>query len=405
MSFQHVTDETLSGYLAGELTAREKYDADSHFTICPACAAKLEKQREFEKKIAAAYNSSFPLYLSPDARNAVSGEVSAGFAVDTKAPLWQKKIVISFLIQAASVILVAAAVAAMILTQPRDNKTEVETVPAAPAVKNVQPEKLPEPVKTDSPAVTQTVVKVKAPSPVVPAPAPVKEKQVETAVVKTVVPPPAPVAKVEPPAPPVKPVETKPVETKVAETSEALLQAHSALIKLFRIDQIAIRKKSDQNFLLQGVKSPFADDLYVIYAASGVPEKDAKRQVELILAPIGKMPFVISHPAGQNDVCIMAFRTRTLPGEIGKLESAITEDGEKNINTLLFEKDMIAADFNAAPEQVRLAAILQAASVPRLILKRDIRAKVIAELENLLAGGYAADPQVKAMLEQLKKVR
>ena len=93
MSFKHVTDEILSGYLAGELTAREKYDADSHFTICPECAAKLEKQRAFEKQIASVYNSSFPLYLSPDARNAVFAEVSAGLAVNAKAPLWRKKII------------------------------------------------------------------------------------------------------------------------------------------------------------------------------------------------------------------------------------------------------------------------------------------------------------------------
>ena len=93
MSFQHVSDDTLSGYLSGELTAREKYDADTHFTICPECAARLEEQRSFEKKIAAAYNSSFPLYLSPDAHKAVADEVSAGFAVDTQASLWQKRIV------------------------------------------------------------------------------------------------------------------------------------------------------------------------------------------------------------------------------------------------------------------------------------------------------------------------
>ena len=140
-SFRHVTDELLSGYLSGELTAREKYDADSHFTICPECAAKLEKQREFEKLIASTYNSSFPLYLSPNARNAVAAEVSAGFNVDTKAPFWQRKILTSLLVQIISVCLVAAAVAAMILTQSNDNKTaEVETAPATP-VEAVQPGK------------------------------------------------------------------------------------------------------------------------------------------------------------------------------------------------------------------------------------------------------------------------
>ncbi len=394
MSFKHVTDEILSGYLAGELTAREKYDADSHFTICPECAAKLEKQRAFEKQIASVYNSSFPLYLSPDARNAVFAEVSAGLAVDAKAPLWRKKIICSFLIQTASLILVAAAVAAMILTQSMNHKT-VDHAEAAPAAKTV---------KKEPPPVTQTVVTIKT-TPV--APAPVEKKQVEPPVVKTVLPPPpaAPVVrKVEPP-PAVKPVVAKPVETKTAQVPDSLLQPHEALSKMFRINQIAIRKKSDHIFLLEGVKSPFADDLYVIYAATGVPEKGSKREVELNLLPVGKISGVIRHPAGQNDICIMVFRTPALPAEIGKLESAVSEEGERQVNTLLFEKDIITTDFNAAPEQVRLAAILQAASVPRLILKRDIRAKVIAELEKLLAGGYAADPHVKATLEQLKKVR
>ncbi len=380
-SFKHVTDEILSGYLSGELTAREKYDADSHFTICPECAAKLEKQREFEKLIASTYNSSFPLYLSPDARNAVAAEVSAGFNVDTKAPLWQRKILVSFLIQAVSVILVAASVAAMILTQRNEHKTEVESVPAAP-VEAVQPEQ---------PAVTQTVVTVKMP------PAEVKETPAKAEVAKPAEPTPAPV--------PVAKVELPAKKIEVAKTADPLLQAHISLIKLFHIDQIAIRKQSDQIFLLHGVKSPFADDLYVIYAAAGVPEKDAARQIELNLAPVKKMSAVSSYPAGQRDVCVMTFRTSTLSDEIGKLESSVTENGEKNVNTLLIEKDIIESDFNAAPEQVRLAAILQAASVPRLILKRNVRAKVIAELEKLLAGGYAADPQVKVMLEQLKKVR
>ena len=380
-SFKHVTDEILSGYLSGELTAREKYDADSHFTICPECAAKLEKQREFEKLIASTYNSSFPLYLSPDARNAVAAEVSAGFNIDTKAPLWQRKILVSFLIQAVSVILVAVSVAAMILTQRNDNKTEVEAVPAAP-VEAVQPEQ---------PAVTQTVVTVKMP------PAEVKETPVKAEVAKPAEPTPAPV--------PVAKVELPAKKIEVAKTADPLLQAHISLIKLFHIDQIAIRKQSDQIFLLHGVKSPFADDLYVIYAAAGVPEKDATRQIELNLAPVKKMSAISSYPAGQRDVCVMTFRTSTLSDEIGKLESLVTENGEKNVNTLLIEKDIIESDFNAAPEQVRLAAILQAASVPRLILKRNVRAKVIAELEKLLAGGYAADPQVKVMLEQLKKVR
>ena len=380
-SFKHVTDEILSGYLSGELTAREKYDADSHFTICPECAAKLEKQREFEKLIASTYNSSFSLYLSPDARNAVAAEVSAGFNIDTKAPLWQRKILVSFLIQAVSVILVAASVAAMILTQRNDNKTEVEAVPAAP-VEAVQPEQ---------PAVTQTVVTVKMP------PAEVKETPVKAEVAKPAEPTPAPV--------PVAKVELPAKKTEVAKTADPLLQAHVSLIKLFHIDQIAIRKQSDQIFLLHGVKSPFADDLYVIYAAAGVPEKDATRQIELNLAPVKKMSAISSYPAGQRDVCVMTFRTSTLSDEIGKLESLVTENGEKNVNTLLIEKDIIESDFNAAPEQVRLAAILQAASVPRLILKRNVRAKVIAELEKLLACGYAADPQVKFMLEQLKKVR
>jgi hypothetical protein len=191
----------------------------------------------------------------------------------------------------------------------------------------------------------------------------------------------------------------------VAKTADVLLQAHVSLVKLFHINQIAIRKNSDQIFLLHGVKSPFADDLYVIYAASGLPGNNVQRQVELKLAPAGNMSAVVGHPADQSDVCIMTFRTSALSNEIGTLESTVTEDGEKRVNSLSIEKDIIESDFNAAPEQVRLAAILQAASVPRLILKRNVRAKVIAELEKLLAGGYAADPQVKAMLEQLKKVR
>ena len=87
---------------------------------------------------------------------------------------------------------------------------------------------------------------------------------------------------------------------------------------------------SDRNFVLQGVKSPFTEDFYVIYAASGVPENDTKRTVELSLSTDRKLEYVSFHPAGQKDVCVMAFRARILPREFGNLETVITENQEKD---------------------------------------------------------------------------
>lgn len=456
MSFKHVTDEILSGYLSGELTAREKYDADSHFTICPECAAKLEEQRAFEKKIAAAYNSSFPLYLSPDAHSAVAEEVSAGFVVNSKAPLWQKRILVKFFTQAASVVFVAALIAVMILTQSRSS-VPGENIPAAapevpvnnmPApvvsVKTAPPASSPAP-KPDrvvaarvtmpaaekkvsvAPKQKQPLVSADAPKSAKPksapavAAAPVKPAPVKPAPVKTT--PVVVAASVKnAPAAAVAPVKTEPAVKPAAKTvapvpavaavvkkvkvADPLLQSHDSLVKLFRIDPVTIRKKSDNIFLLQGVKSPFAEDLYVIYAAAGMPEKGSVRTVELTLSATGKkLLYAVTHPAAQKDVCVMSFRSRILPREIGKLDFVVSEGQEKQVNSLFFGKDKIASDFNSAPEQIRLAAIIQAASIPQLILKRNVRTKILAELEKLLSGGYAGDPQVKAMYERLKKVR
>lgn len=421
MSFKHVTDEILSGYLAGELTAREKYDADSHFTICPECAAKLENQRSFEKKIAAAYNSSFPLYLSPDAHCAVAEEISAGFAVDTKAPVWQKRIFIKFFTQAASVMFVAALIAVMILTQsntaiPQEAvpaAAALDQAPAAPAAPKVNQviavkKKLPVAVNKVTAVVKvkkqKTVVKPDVVKPVVQQKAIAAQKSV--AAPKPVVPADVQVAKIAKPAPAAIPEKVKAkAVVKKTPVGNPLLQSNPALIRYFHIHPVAVRKTSDNIFLLQGVKSPFANDLYVIYAASGTPEKGAQRKVELSLSAAGKIPFAVYHPAGQSDVCIMSILTPVLPREIGKLESVISEGPEKQTNTLLLGKEIITADFNTAPEQVRLAAVLYAAAVPRLILKRDVRTKVLAELEKLLAGGYAGDPKVRTVYEQLKKVR
>lgn len=397
MSFQHVSDDTLSGYLSGELTAREKYDADTHFTICPECAARLEEQRSFEKKIAAAYNSSFPLYLSPDAHKAVADEVSAGFAVDTQASLWQKRIVFKLVAQAASVVLVAASIALMVFTQSREPAvTPVQTTGVTvDRVVNV-------PVKAKMQMQEQaSPVKIAEKSPVAKTVAPLNKKQKDTAqpvqIVKNAVP-------IAPVAAAASVASSGPAVSKKI-PADPLLKQHDSLVKIFKSDKIAIRKMSDRNFVLQGVKSPFTEDLYVIYAASGVPENDTKRTVELSLSTVRKLEYVSFHPAGQKDVCVMAFRARSLPREFGNLETVITENQEKRTNTLHLGRMLVNMDFATAPESVRLAAILHAVSNPRLVLKRTSRSKIIAELEKLLAGGYAADPQIKALYEQLKKVR
>lgn len=422
MRFQHVSEETLSGYLSGELTAREKYDADTHFTICPECAARLEEQRSFEKKITAAYNSSFPLYLSPDARRAIMDEVNAGFVVDSQAPLWQKRVMFKLFAQVASVVIVAASIALMVFTQntqqmPAAVQTAVPAVipDAAGAKVVIAPVKAKAQVldnamtvslaqKTEMPKVDAVTaakkenLNVSVAAKKVKIPAVAKQKTV--AEVKDTVAVEKPETAVKEAAAPVSIPSAN-----VKKVTDPLLMQNHSLVKIFHTDNIAIRKKSDRNFILQGVKVPFAEDLYVIYAASGVLADDSTRTVELSLSSVNKLEYISFHPAGQKDVCIMVFRARVLPREFGRLESVITEEREKRTNTLYLERMLVHPNFSAAPEPVRLAAILHAVSNPHLVLKRISRSQIIAELEKLLASGYAADPQIKALFEQLKKVR
>lgn len=396
MSFQHVSDEILSGYLSGELTAREKYDADSHFTICPECAARLEEQRSFEKKIAAAYNSSFPLYLSPDARCGVADEVRAGFVVDKQAPLWKKRIMLKLFTQVASIVIVAAVIALMVFSREEMNLPPVSPIQNTAAVAQTEKQ-----VAPPAPAAKQNLSFT--------AKALVKSKTAqekpgpEAVMLRT--------AKVND-----RPVMNKPLpaDTTAAPASVATqrlvapvvsLKPHKSLVRIFQTDKILIRKNTDKNFVLQGVKSPFADNLYVIYAASGVQGENTSRKVELELIPAGDPEYDSFHPAGQKDVAVLIVRPRSQAPVTGILNAAITEDGEKRSSSLKFGSSVFASDFRTAPEQVRLAVILHAIGNPAYVLKRERRAVILAELEQLLAGGYAENLQIKTLLEQLKKVR
>ena len=385
MSFQHVSDEILSGYLSGELTAREKYDADSHFTICPECAARLEEQRSFEKKIAAAYNSSFPLYLSPDARCGVADEVRAGFVVDKQAPLWKKRIMLKLFTQVASIVVVAAVIALMVFSREEMNLPPVSPIQNTAAVaqteKQVAP---PAPVAKQNLSFTvKAQVKSKT----------AQGKPVPEAVMLRT-------AKVND-----RPVMNKPLPADTTVAPVVSLKPHKSLVRIFQTDKILIRKNTDKNFVLQGVKSPFADNLYVIYAASGVQGENTSRKVELEMIPAGDPEYDSFHPAGQKDVAVLIVRPRSQAPVTGILNAAIIENGEKRSSSLKFSSSVFSSDFRTAPEQVRLAVILHAIGNPAYVLKRERRAVILAELEQLLAGGYAENLQIKTLLEQLKKVR
>ena len=135
MSFQHVTTETLTGYLAGELSAREKYDADTHFAVCPECAALLEQQRSFEQKIIAAYPTERPAQLSHAALLCVNNELRSGFQVKDQTEVWNGKCRNELIIQVCSFLLIVILLFLLILPSIRE-AAGVEPMPLPPEVAN-----------------------------------------------------------------------------------------------------------------------------------------------------------------------------------------------------------------------------------------------------------------------------
>lgn len=162
MSFQHVTTETLTGYLAGELSAREKYDADTHFAVCPECAALLEQQRSFEQKIIAAYPTERPAQLSHAALLCVNNELRSGFQVKDQTEVWNGKCRNELIIQVCSFLLIVILLFLLILPSIRE-AAGVEPMPLPPEVVKAEPAPIP---------VVQPAPVVAEPAPVVAEPAP-----------------------------------------------------------------------------------------------------------------------------------------------------------------------------------------------------------------------------------------
>lgn len=348
MNFNHLKPETITAYLAQDLSARDKFDVDSHVSVCPACAAKIDRQRREREKIAKAFQRppESGMILSSADRSAIDAEIGAGLKTDSaSARTWTVRIRRSLLIQILSILL-AGGILALLLFLPRPEKKAV-------------------PAEIPSPAAPPVAVS--------PAQEPVPETSEDGK--------PAPA------------------------TREVFFQSPELVAKLGldRIPTVPEGKGASPLITSVTLPLPFASGLYIVYADS-IPGEKAAVSVEII--PPEEMPPAASlRPGGtENAHCILLnppSGTELPPMKLSL--HCITADGTvRNASLPVLRHE---TSFSAAPARVRLAALLMACSSPHLLLDKNARAEILHEFDILLAGEYAVREDVRRLAEWLRKIK
>lgn len=341
MSFQHVTTETLTGYLAGELSAREKYDADTHFAVCPECAALLEQQRSFEQKIIAAYPTERAAQLSHAALLCVNNELRSGFQVKDQTEVWNGKCRNELIIQVCSFLLIVILLFLLILPSIRE-AAGVEPMPLPPEVVKAEP--APIPVVQPAPVVAE------------PAPAPaVKEK--------------VPVAE---PAPDV--FAEKP---ETGTPGKDLIPYHRMTAK-------------DGALTMKTVPFPYLPETFLFVATvknariSGL--EFASDNTEVLGGVEGAGSF--------TKFCVVILKAAALPERFGTLKMSIAKSDR--VATIPLRNTTLTMELT--PE-LRLTAIELAVPIAAKIV--ELRALLLADLEKLLAEGYTGSKEIRELQEKI----
>lgn len=340
MSFQHVTTETLTGYLAGELSAREKYDADTHFAVCPECAALLEQQRSFERKIIAAYPTERPAQLSHAALLCVNNELRSGFQVKDQTEVWNGKCRNELIIQVCSFLLIVILLFLLILPSIRE-AAGVEPMPLPPEV-----------VKA-------------APAPVVAEPAPVVAEPAPAPAVKEKVPVPVPAPDV---------FAEKP---ETGTPGKDLIPYHRMTAK-------------DGALTMKTVPFPYLPETFLFVATV----KNARISGLEFASDNTEVLGVVEGAGSFTKFCVVILKAAALPERFGSLKMSIAKSDR--VAAIPLRNTTLTMELT--PE-LRLTAIELAVPIAAKIV--ELRPLLLADLEKLLAEGYSASPKIKELQEKI----
>ena len=364
MNYNHIPPDVMTKYLTDDLSAEEKQTAELHIAVCPECAAKLDEQRRFEDAAARSYPRTFSGKLDADCTKAIDEAIRDRLNTPGDSPLWTKRIRGAVVIQFFTVAAVALLLFLMITAPTGTAGGKKEKGPASNEAETVlAPDKIP---------AAEASAEVKE--------AETKPQSAAVAEQKAAV-----------------PEEKKAEEAKPAVQAEVL---NPGLIRVFALNEISLRPLEKEPFQ-KGVvcmNSPFEPGALILLAVTDPKADPAGAGIRI-------------QPAGQTTLLTVFAKEGENNAVAAALACAKTEDP-----AFVFAKvvsgnesfDVSAKDVwnkEDAPAPLRLAAVMLAAGKPRLLLKRDIREKMIEELKSLAENEYAGSPQVARFLEKLQKVK
>ena len=355
MNYNHIPPDIMTKFLTDDLSAEEKQNAELHLAVCPECAAKLDEQRRFEDAAARSYPRTFSGRLDPDCEKAIDDAVRDRLNTPEESPAWKKRIRGAVVIQLGAVLTVALILFAMIITSGKKKAAGPNKVSAATAASAA-------------------------------APAAKRSKEVTTA--------PAPSAE---------------VPKADAEGSEAPLvmePLNTGLIRLFSLNEISLRPGEKETFRQGAVcmDSPFEEGVCILLAVSPEREDPAAERAALQIVPAGTTVLISElSKSGEGDAVSAALFNRKKNDPVFVFARVVSSDeGASDIR--IAGKDILK-NLEDAPAPLRLAAVMHAAGKPQILLNREIRKKMLNELESLAKNEYADDLRISLFLEKLRKVK
>ena len=370
MNYNHIPPDIMTKFLTGDLSPEERRSAELHLAVCPECAARLDEQRRFEDAAARSYPRTFSGRLDPDQEKAIDEAVRQRLNSPGDSPAWKKRIRGAVAIQLCTVAVVAILLFVMIVAPSgnADGKKEKNSDPVK-TENTLAPDKIPVSEATLDKAEKKQPEEAAAvvPGPVVP------ERKTEA-------------------AGPVAPADEK---NRVI-TEEAL---NPGLIRIFGLNEISLLPPDGEKFR-QGVvcmDSPFEPGIRILLAISG-----SEKHPGLHILPQGKtiLRSRLARKGEDNAVSAALIPEKSEDPEFVFVQVVFAD---ASAPAAVSVKDIMSRD--SAPAPLRLAAVMHAAGIPRVLLKREIREKMLEELRDLAKNEYAETPGVAGFLEKLEKVK
>ena len=363
MNCNHISPDIMTKFLTDDLSAEERRTAELHLAVCPECAAKLDEQRRFEDAAARSYPRTFSGRLDPEGEKAIDDAVRERLNAPEVSPAWKKRIRGTVAVQLGAV----AAVALMLLV--------MIVLPSRPKSKAA-------PVRKKAAKAVQTVQ-------VVPAAVPAETKSRPAAAVVQ------------------EAVEPETEEEEDLGSLYVMEALNPGLVRLFSLNEISLRPPEKSSFREGAIcmYSPFEKGICILLAAAPGKAEQPESSAGLRIVPRGKTVLLSElSRSGESDV-VSAALLNLKKNQADFVFAAVmpSEAGDAPLFQIA-EKDVLQDSVNA-PAQLRLAAVMHAAGKPRILLNREIRKKMLEELESLAKNEYAGDLRIALFLEKLRKVK